>query len=226
VGDVTDTRGRYDGLAALYVPIAAAVFLVVLLVLVVVAVRFRSGRREEPSSRETNARLELGYAIGLGLIAGLLVWRSYVALAAADPLPTSTEGDPHPSTRRPALTVGIVAARWNWRFTYPGGVVQAGDGRDRLPVLVVPAGEPVRFELKSRDVVHAFWVPALRAKYDAIPGRTNEFDLAFPRAADYSTARCSEFCGDYHDQMRFRVDARPPAAFRAWLRSRERGAPA
>jgi cytochrome c oxidase subunit II len=90
-------------------------------------------------------------------------------------------------------------------------------------MLVVPAGRPVRFRLTSRDVVHALWIPALRAKYDAMPGYVNAFALRFAPGLDYSTARCSEFCGDLHDEMRLRVEVRPPAAFDSWLRTR-RGA--
>jgi cytochrome c oxidase subunit II len=117
--------------------------------------------------------------------------------------------------------VGVVASRWNWRLTYPGGVVQTGDGRTRPATLVVPAGRPVRFRLTSRDVVHALWVPELRAKYDAMPGYTNVFDLRFDLHGDYSTVRCSEFCGDLHDAMLLHVDVRAPAAFDAWLRGRQ-----
>ncbi|MEA2129794.1 MAG: cytochrome c oxidase subunit, partial [Solirubrobacteraceae bacterium] len=87
--------------------------------------------------------------------------------------------------------------------------------------LVVPAGAPVRFRLTSRDVVHALWIPELRAKYDAMPGYTNIFDLRFALGGDYATARCSEFCGEQHDRMLLRVDVRAPAAFDAWLRGRQ-----
>jgi cytochrome c oxidase subunit 2 len=219
VARASDTRSAYDGLAAWYLPVAIAVFAVVLGVLVVVAIRFRSSRRGEPSTRQTSTRLELSYAIGLGLIAGVLLWRSYEAISDVDPIPAVAAAAP--KAGRAGLTVRVTAARWNWRFTYPGGVAQVGNGRARYPVLVVPAGEPVRFRMTSLDVVHAFWVPALRAKYDAIPGRVNVFDLEFARGLDYSTGRCSEFCGEYHDQMQFRVDVRPPAAFDAWLRDRQ-----
>jgi cytochrome c oxidase subunit 2 len=211
-----DTRGAYDALARLYLPMAIGVFALVVVALVIVAVRFRAGRGHVPAQGARSTRLEIAYAVVLGLVAGVLVWRSYEALSQADPLPAQAATAP-----APALRIGIVASRWNWRFTYPRGVVQTGDGRTRYPVLVVPDRVPVRFTLTSRDVVHALWVPALKAKYDALPGRTNVFDLAFRRGLDYSTVRCSEFCGDYHDQMRVRVDVRPRPAFDSWLRRRQ-----
>jgi cytochrome c oxidase subunit 2 len=69
--------------------------------------------------------------------------------------------------------------------------------------------------------VHAFWIPEARFKYDAIPDRTNTFDLLFDPGVAYRDDRCSEFCGEYHEQMRFRVAVKAPAAFRAWLRARQ-----
>jgi cytochrome c oxidase subunit II len=218
----SDTRGVYDGLAAWYVPVAAVVFVVVAGLLVFVAVRFRAGRHPEPSRQNQSTRLEVAYALLLGFVAGVLLWRSYEAISDVNPVPAVAAAVPGAGPA--GLTVRVTAARWNWRFTYPGGVAQVGDGRTRLPVLVVPAGRTVRFRLASLDVVHAFWIPALYAKYDALPDRVNVFDLRFARGLDYSTARCSEFCGDFHDQMRFRVDVRPPAAFDAWLRARQAGA--
>jgi cytochrome c oxidase subunit 2 len=99
----------------------------------------------------------------------------------------------------------VIAAKWNWRFAYPGGVAEQGAGPDSLPTLVV----------------HAFWIPAARYKYDALPGRTSIFDMRFDPDVEYDSARCSEFCGTYHATMRFAVDVRPPEAFQAWLVRRQ-----
>jgi cytochrome c oxidase subunit 2 len=214
-----DTRGPYDQLASLYLPIAAVVFALVALALVVVAVRFRARPGHEPSDQMTAPRLELGYALALAVVAALLLWRSFAAMSDSDPV--VARAAPAAGAGAAGLTVGVVASRWNWRLAYPGGVVQSGDGRTVPATLVVPAGRPVRFRLTSRDVVHALWIPELRAKYDAMPGYTNVFDLRFDPGRDYSTARCSEFCGDLHDRMLLRVDVRAPAAFDAWLRRRQ-----
>ena len=213
------TQSVFGRLAGIYGLVAVAVFALVCVVLAVVAVRFRArgGRRASP--RSTSPRLEAAYAGALALIAAMLLWQTYTAMADIDPVNERTAvaapGD------RPVLTVGIVASQWNWRFTYPGGVVQTGDGLGRGAGLVVPADQPVRFRLTALDVVHGFWIPALRYKSDAIPGRTNVFDLRFTPGLDYSTAACSEFCGQFHDRMRFGVRVLPAAAFRGWLRGRQ-----
>ena len=216
---VADTRGPYEELASLYLPIATAVFVLVALALLVVALRHRAGTDREPSQRSTAPRLEIAYAAGLALVAALLVWRTFAAMSDSDPVVARAAVAPGASAA--GLTIGVVASRWNWRLAYPGSVVQTGGGPLLPATLVVPAGQPIRFRLTSRDVVHALWIPELRAKYDAVPGYTNVFDLRFDAGDDYSTVRCSEFCGEQHDRMLLRVDVRAPAAFDSWLRERQ-----
>ena len=214
-----NTRNVFGRLAGVYGPVAVAVFVLVCAALIAVAVLFRARPGRTPSARASSPKLEAGYAAVLAVIAGLLVWQTYEAMADINPANERTSG---PTAHgRPVVTIGVVASRWNWRFSYPGGVAEVGVGRGRVAQLVVPANVPVRFRLTSQDVVHAFWIPALRYKYDAVPGRMNEFDLSFEPGLDYSTARCSEFCGEYHDEMRFGVRLLAPTAFRAWLRGRQ-----
>ncbi|MEA2185361.1 MAG: cytochrome c oxidase subunit [Solirubrobacteraceae bacterium] len=219
-----DTRAPYEQLFSLYLPIAAVVFVAAALVLLVVAMRFRARPGRRPSARTQAPRLELGYASALVLISIFLLWRSFAAMSStSDPVAArvatvaGASSPPGPGD----LAIAVVASRWNWRALYPGGVVQTGDGHARPATLVVPADRPVRFRLTSRDVVHALWIPALRAKYDAMPRYVNSFELRFAAGLDYSTARCSEFCGDFHDQMRLRVQVRLPQDFGTWLRTRQ-----
>jgi cytochrome c oxidase subunit 2 len=215
-----DTRGEFSGLFDLYVPIAAGVFALVVIVLAFIVVRYRARPDGRAPSRQASAgRLEIGYAVVLALVAAFLVWRTFVSVHHVNQ--TVAQAAPAPRAGPAGLTIAVVGAKWNWRFTYPGGVVEQGEGPDRLPTLVVPAGQPVRFRLTSADVVHAFWIPQARFKYDAIPGRTNTFDMLFDRRIKYTNDRCSEFCGQYHEQMRFTVAVKAPAAFRAWLRARQ-----
>ena len=213
-----DTRGPYDQVASLYVPIAAVVFVIVVLALAVIAVRYRARPGHVPSARQSAPRLEIAYALALAAIAALLLGRSFTAMSDSDSV--VARAAPAASAGGGGLEIGVVASRWNWRLTYPRGVVQTGDGRTRPATLVVPAGRPVRFRLTSRDVVHALWIPALDAKYDAMAGYVNAFDLQFAPGLDYATARCSEFCGEYHDQMRLRVSVRSPRDFASWLQAR------
>jgi cytochrome c oxidase subunit 2 len=80
---------------------------------------------------------------------------------------------------------------------------------------VVPANAPVRFELRSTDVIHSFWIPALRYKHDAIPGSVQRITLVFDRVRVFP-GQCAEFCGLRHADMVFSVRAVSESAFRAW----------
>ncbi|HEY2635898.1 MAG TPA: hypothetical protein VGI54_00800 [Solirubrobacteraceae bacterium] len=209
-----DTRSDYQHLASIYLVVAVAVAVVVLAAIVGIALRYRAGAsRPAPTSRRAEAPWLEGGAVAL------LVGAAVVLVALT--FHTETREDALAAT--PAVRIHAVAAQWRWRFDYPGGVSQLGTDT-RPATLVVPRGETVGFTLTSRDVIHAMWVPDLRFKKDAIPGRTNTFDLVFRHAGYFpGMGECSEFCGLYHAQMRFDVHVLAPAAYRAWL-ARRRGA--
>ena len=82
----------------------------------------------------------------------------------------------------------------------------------------MPAGPTVQMSLRTRDVVHAFWIPDLRFKRDAWPRQTARFDLRFPEGMAEGVGPCAQYCGLKHSDMVFTVQAMPPGRFRAWAR--------
>lgn len=208
-----DSRSDYQHVLSVYLPVAAAVVVLVIAVLVVFALRFRARPGREASRRAEAPMLEGAYVVLLALVAAGLVF-----------LTLHTEGREDALAAQPDLRVHAIAAKWRWRFDYPGGVSQQGTN-GAPATLVVPQGRIVAFRLDALDVIHAMWVPDLKFKKDAIPGRTNDFDLRFPDAGFFAgMGECSEFCGLYHAQMRFNVRVLAPAAFRSWLARRRREA--
>jgi cytochrome c oxidase subunit II len=105
-----------------------------------------------------------------------------------------------------AVTVEAHAFQWGWRFSHPDG---AGGTVETDAVLHIPAGRPVDVRVTAADVIHAFWVPRLAGKIDAIPGRTNILRLEAASPGTYD-GLCAEFCGLGHAAMRFSVEAHPP----------------
>jgi cytochrome c oxidase subunit 2 len=95
--------------------------------------------------------------------------------------------------------IEAVGRQWVWTFRYPdhGGVETKG-------VLHLPAGAPVDIVVTSVDVIHAFWVPRLAGKIDAVPGRTNLLRIEADQPGRYD-GQCAEFCGLGHTGMRFAV---------------------
>lgn len=85
-------------------------------------------------------------------------------------------------------------------------------------MLVVPAGQPVRLDVTSTDVIHAVWMPQWRFKLYAYPGHVNSSTLTIPRAGRW-ISRCAQLCGLYHFQMWFWLQAVPPAQFQSYLRT-------
>ena len=89
-------------------------------------------------------------------------------------------------------------------------------GEGPLPVLEIPAGETVQFNLTSQDVIHAFWVPEFLFKRDVIPGHPNHFEVT-PTKTGTFIGHCTELCGLYHSRMLFVVKIVTPAQFHQWI---------
>lgn len=125
----------------------------------------------------------------------------------------------------PAVNLNVTAFQWGWRFDYVGSHVTVIGNYNREPQLVLPVDQTVRINLVSNDVVHEFYVPAFNFGRYAQPGVTNVFDFDVTKAGTYQ-GRCSEYCGLYHSQMLFDLQALPAAQFQSWLTAHQTGAAA
>jgi len=146
--------------------------------------------------------------------------------------------DPAP---KDAIRVEALGKQFAWSFRYPGRDGKFGRtdirlindsngnpfgiderdaaGRDDISTaaLRVPAGRPVLLTLRSRDVIHNFFVRELRLKQDLVPGMEIPFWFQADKAGEFEVA-CSELCGLGHHQMRTSLIVLPAAEFEAWLR--------
>jgi cytochrome c oxidase subunit II len=111
------------------------------------------------------------------------------------------------------LEVNVTGLQYAWIFSYPGTNVTTGE-------LHLPVGQEVQVNLSANDVLHAFWVPQLRLKQDAIPGRTSQLRFTINRAGEYPL-RCAELCGSYHGSMVTKLIAQTPEEFQTWLQSQQ-----
>lgn len=120
------------------------------------------------------------------------------------------------SIARPApdvVTVEATGHQWFWTFRQPG----ATGPIETRGTLHIPAGRPVDVRVASADVIHAFWVPRLGGKMDAIPGQVNVLRIEASRPGTYE-GQCAEFCGLHHASNRFRVIAHDPESWRGFQR--------
>lgn len=192
-------------------------------------------RRSRISQRLTNRRTEwivsgvLGIAVGLiaegGVLAiGMPVWSEY--FDAAPPAD--------------AVTIEITAQQFLWNVRYPGPDGQFGRnspaamndvdnplgldrgdpaGRDDIVTqntITVPLGRGVRLRLRSKDVIHSFFLPNFRVKQDIVPGMTPEV-VFFPTREGSFELACAELCGLAHYRMRGFFDVVSPDTFAKWL---------
>jgi cytochrome c oxidase subunit 2 len=186
--------------------VAAAVFVVVEGGVVYLLWRFR-GRHDDddaelPTQTHGNTRLELGWTI---LPAVILAFVSVFTVA------TLFDVTDHPDD---AMEVEVYGQQWWWSYEYDldddgePDIVTAND-------LVIPAGEPVRLSIRSRDVIHSFWAPKLNGKMDAVPNRDHPLTLEADEPGTY-VGQCTEYCGLSHAYMRIRVIALPTSEFENW----------
>jgi cytochrome c oxidase subunit II len=184
---------------------AALVLLSVAIPLIYFVWRYRSRGRprtvEGPQIRG-NTRLEIAWtAVPVVILVVIAIFTFYK-------LPGITL---EASAGEQAMTVQVEGRQFYWLYRYPNGVVAV----DRMRV---PQGRLVKLEITSApwDVVHSYFVPALIAKMDAIPGKLNKVSFRAQRTGVYS-GQCAEFCGLQHARMAQSIEVVPPAEFDSWL---------
>ena len=83
-------------------------------------------------------------------------------------------------------------------------------------VVVLPTDTKVRILLTASDVIHAWWVPELGGKKDAIPGYINEMWVDIKKPGIYR-GQCAELCGKDHGFMPIVVKAVPKNEYYKWV---------
>lgn len=140
------------------------------------------------------------------------------------------------------ISIKVTGYQWKWQYEYLGEDVsffstlstpkaeifnQAPKNEHYLlevdnPV-VVPVGKKVRLLITANDVIHAWWVPALGMKKDAIPGFVNDMWFKIDAAGTYR-GQCAELCGKDHGFMPIVVVAKEQADYDAWLAEQKQSA--
>jgi len=207
---------------AILMPVITAISLLVLGLLLYVVFRFNRRRTPVASRTTHNTAIEVIWTIVPVIILVIIAVPSITLLARQYETPPAD-----------AVTIKATGYQWYWGYNYPdhgdfevisnmldeGEAVRRGEP-GQLAVdnrMVVPAGVPLRIQTTASDVIHAFAVPSLWFKMDAVPGRLNEKLLTIPEPGVYY-GQCSELCGARHAYMPIAVEALPPAEFAAWVR--------
>jgi cytochrome c oxidase subunit 2 len=176
--------------AALSVPAVVLVF--------VFAVKYRRGkpadRRHAPNRK---VWLEVSWSVIPFLaVLAFFVWSTTLFFELNRPPPGT-------------LDIFVVAKQWMWKAEHQGGQREINE-------LHVPVGQPVRLVLSSQDVIHSFYVPALRVKQDVVPGRVTSMWFTVEKPGVYWMT-CAEFCGTDHAVMGGKFYALTGDEYSAWL---------
>jgi len=208
----TDFNRDVDYLFKILIYAGTAVFIFVEGILVWTLIRFRRRPGQpEPKHVHGNTMLEITWTVIPLLI--------LVVIA----IPTvRTIFKTQASARSDALQVEVIGHQWWWEFRYPQFTMAGMNGRVDTVVtaneLYLPIGRTVNFTLKSRDVIHSFWVPALAGKRDVVSNHTNYlWYTPDSSGANVWNGACVEYCGTSHANMRFKAFTVTEADFNSWI---------
>jgi len=144
-------------------------------------------------------------------------------------------------TSSPDMTVKITGYQWKWGYDYLNDDISfystlstpreqinntAPKGEHYLlevdEPMVVPVGKRVRLLITANDVLHSWWVPALGAKQDAIPGFIRDSWFTADKIGTYR-GQCVELCGKDHGFMPIVVEVVSEEDYKAWV-AKKKGA--
>lgn len=198
--------------------VGTLVFLFVFAWLVYNLVKFRPGGEGEPTFEEerSNIKAEIAWTVVPIIIVAWVGVISYDGFQALEQEPED-----------PAAEIQLEGFQWFWQANYGEDVeLSQQPGSDgslaNAEPFLIPAGEPVTFNVTSGDVIHSFWIPELGVKIDATPGRSNTVSVTAPEG-EY-LIQCAEFCGRAHAYMRAKVHAVPQDEYDGWLSQKQQAA--
>src|SRR5271170_3323330 len=182
----------------IYLTVVSVVMSVIIFgTIFVFAIKYRRRGAEIPQPIHGSLRLEIAWSIIPFLVMlTFFWWGAKIFFLNATPPPDS-------------MDVYSVGKQWMWKIQYPGGQREINE-------LHVPTGRPVKITLASEDVIHSFFIPALRIKHDVVPGHYDTMWFTATRPGRYHLF-CAEYCGTEHSGMVGWVTVMEPADYENWL---------
>lgn len=209
--------------------IISGIFFIAITVFMAVAImryRHKEGARAhyQPESKKLEFWLIVVTSIGIAamLAPGLVVYNEFIRVP------------------KEAYELEVVAQQWQWTYRFPGqdGKLGRSDikfvdainplgidpkdpaGQDDILIknneIRLPLNRPVKVLLRSKDVLHDFYIPQIRSKMDMVPGMVSYFWFTPTKTGKYEVL-CAEFCGVGHYNMRGQMIVEEQGAFDQWL---------
>lgn len=137
------------------------------------------------------------------------------------------------------INLQVTGIQWKWKYNYidedvtfisslaqsSRDVIKDPTGKENYLLevdepIVLPINKKVRFLFGSDDVIHAWWVPELAVKQDAVPGFINDSWAIIEEPGTYR-GQCAELCGKEHGFMPIVVEAVTEAEYEKWIASKK-----
>jgi cytochrome c oxidase subunit 2 len=117
------------------------------------------------------------------------------------------------------VQIEIFAQQWGWNIRYAGadGKFNTADDVVKFNEMAIPTGAPIFVKLRSKDVIHSFYLPNLRAKQDIVPGQITQLWFQATETGEFEIG-CAQHCGVNHYKMRGHLSVLSPADYAEWLK--------
>jgi cytochrome c oxidase subunit 2 len=189
--------------------VAGIVFVLVEGAVLLLVIRFRRRKGDEdgvdePVQLHGNSKLEWGWTIAPAVVLAILAVGNVTTI-------WDLENDQLDATTR----VEVIGQQWWWEYRYD---IDQDGAPDIITAnqLVMPVGETIGLNIKSNDVIHSFWIPALNGKKDAVPGRAHGLSFTADKPGLYS-GQCTEYCGLSHGYMQMEVKVLEREDYDRWV---------
>ena len=204
---VSTTAPMIDRLFYTILAITGAAFVLVQLTLVGFLIKYRRRPGQRATYIHGNHLVEVVWTAIPALILVGLAYQSQRVWA-------TVKGTPPPAD----LHIEVTAEQFAWNIRYAGadGQLNTADDITTINQLHLPVGKTVLVHLKSKDVIHSFFVPQFRMKLDAVPGLTGQLWVSTTKRGHYEIA-CAQLCGLGHYRMRGYLVIESPEQFQQWL---------
>jgi len=202
-----------DRLFYLIYYVTGATFFAVQITLLAFLVLYRHQDGRRATYTHGNTTLEIAWTIAPAILLVILAFASRSVWAEIKQRVPPSD-----------MQVQVTAKQFNWEIAYPGpdGKIGTDDDVTMDNDLHVPVGKTIRVNLKSRDVIHSFFIPSARFKQDAVPGHEIPTWFKITKPGKYEVP-CAELCGFGHSGMRGWLHVLPLDEYDAWAQEHKVG---
>jgi cytochrome c oxidase subunit 2 len=176
---------------------------------------YRASRHKKALYTHGKTKKEIWIVVGIALAVFILIDMQITRISAEDYQNVFMN---FPDEKKEEVyKVEVMAQQWMWNVRVPGkdGIFNTIDDIVTNNDFHVPMDKKVVFQIISKDVIHALYIPNILMKIDATPGKITRMWAEFKKAGTYEIA-CAEICGTNHYKMAARLIVHTPEDFAKW----------